>query len=158
MRMSLQDRLLVEMNQAAKAGDRLKLSTIRLIRSAVKNKEIEKKKSLEDEEVLKVISSMIRQMGESIEQFQKGGRDDLVKKEEAELKILQSYMPEQLSEEQIEKLINEALEETGAISFKDMGKVMKALMPKIAGRADGAQVNRIVREKLSNPSTNSEQV
>ncbi|UCD86159.1 MAG: GatB/YqeY domain-containing protein [Deltaproteobacteria bacterium] len=156
--MSLQDRLLVEMNQAAKAGDRLKLSTIRLIRSAVKNKEIEKKKSLEDEEVLKVISSMIRQMGESIEQFQKGGRDDLVKKEEAELKILQSYMPEQLSEEQIEKLINEALEETGAISFKDMGKVMKALMPKIAGRADGAQVNRIVREKLSNPSTNSEQV
>lgn len=148
--MSLQDQLLAEMNKAAKARDRIKLSTIRLIRSAIKNKEIEKRKPLEDEEILKVISSMIRQRGESIQQFRKGGREDLVKKEEAELMILQSFLPEQLSEEQIKKLIDEVLKETEATTFKDMGKVMRTLMPKIAGRADGAKVNQMVREKLSN--------
>ena len=148
--MSLQDQLLAEMNKAAKARDRIKLSTIRLIRSAIKNKEIEKRKPLEDEEILKVISSMIRQRGESIQLFRKGGREDLVKKEEAELMILQSFLPEQLSEEQIKKLIDEVLKETEATTFKDMGKVMRTLMPKIAGRADGAKVNQMVREKLSN--------
>ena len=148
--MSLQDQLLAEMNKAAKARDRIKLSTIRLIRSAIKNKEIEKRKPLEDEEILKVISSMIRQRGESIQLFRKGGREDLVKKEEAELMILQSFLPEQLSEEQIKKLIDEILKETEATTFKDMGKVMRTLMPKIAGRADGAKVNQMVREKLSN--------
>lgn len=148
--MSLQDQLLAEMNKAAKARDRIKLSTIRLIRSAIKNKEIEKRKPLEDEEIFKVISSMIRQRGESIQQFRKGGREDLVKKEEAELMILQSFLPEQLSEEQIKKLIDEVLKETEATTFKDMGKVMRTLMPKIAGRADGAKVNQMVREKLSN--------
>lgn len=148
--MSLQDQLLAEMNKAAKARDRIKLSTIRLIRSAIKNKEIEKRKPLEDEEIFKVISSMIRQRGESIQLFRKGGREDLVKKEEAELMILQSFLPEQLSEEQIKKLIDEVLKETEATTFKDMGKVMRTLMPKIAGRADGAKVNQMVREKLSN--------
>ena len=148
--MSLQDQLLAEMNKAAKARDRIKLSTVRLIRSAIKNKEIEKRKPLEDEEILKVISSMIRQRGESIQLFRKGGREDLVKKEEAELMILQSFLPEQLSEEQIKKLIDEILKETEATTFKDMGKVMRTLMPKIAGRADGAKVNQMVREKLSN--------
>ncbi len=156
--MSLQDQLLAEMNKAAKARDRIKLSTVRLIRSAIKNKEIEKRKPLEDEEILKVISSMIRQRGESIQLFRKGGREDLVKKEEAELMILQSFLPEQLSEEQIKKLIDEVLKETEATTFKDMGKVMRTLMPKIAGRADGAKVNQMVREKLSNPSTGSGQV
>ncbi len=147
--MSLPDRLLAEMNKAAKVRDRIKLSTIRLIRSAIKNKEIEKRRPLEDEEILKVISSMIRQREESIQQFRRGGREDLVKKEEAELKILRSFLPEQLSEEQIKKLIDEVLEETKATTFKDMGKVMQTLMPKIAGRADGAKVNKMVREKLS---------
>lgn len=156
--MSLPDRLLAEMNKAAKVRDRIKLSTIRLIRSAIKNKEIEKRRPLEDEEILKVISSMIRQREESIQQFRRGGREDLVKKEEAELKILRSFLPEQLSEEQIKKLIDEVLEETKATTFKDMGKVMQTLMPKIAGRADGAKVNKMVREKLSNPSTGSGQV
>ncbi len=147
--MSLQDRLLVEMNKAAKARDRIKLSTIRLIRAAVKNKEIEKRKSLEDEGILKVISSMIRQREESIQQFRRGGREDLVKKEEAEIGILRSFLPEQFSEEQIKKLIDEVLKETKASTFKDIGKVMQALMPKIAGRADGAKVNKMVMDKLS---------
>lgn len=147
--MSLQDRLLAEMNKAAKARDRIKLSTIRLIRSAVKNKEIEKRRSLEDEGILRVISIMIRQRDESIQQFRRGGREDLVEKEEAEIGILRSFLPGQFSEEQIKKLIDEVLKETKATTFKDMGKIMQTLMPKIAGRADGAKVNRMVMDKLS---------
>jgi uncharacterized protein YqeY len=147
--MPLQDLLLAEMNKAAKARDRIRLSTIRLIRSAIKNREIEKRKSLEDEGILKVISSMIRQREESIQEFRRGGREDLVEKEEAELRILRSFLPEQFSEEQIKKLIDEVLKETKATTSKDMGKVMQALMPRITGRADGAKVNKMVMEKLS---------
>ncbi|MCP4373414.1 MAG: GatB/YqeY domain-containing protein, partial [Deltaproteobacteria bacterium] len=99
--------------------------------------------------VLKVISTSVKQHKESIEQFKKGGREDLVAKEQAELEILEFYLPQQLSEEEINALIKEAIEEVGATSMKDMGKIMKYIMPKTQGRADGKMINQLVKKQLS---------
>jgi len=147
--MSLNDRLIDEMKLAAKEKDKLKLSTIRMIRASIKNKEIEKKRELDDKEIIETISTLAKQRKESIKQFYEGKRDDLAGKEEAELDILFSFMPEQLSREEIEKKVGEAIEEIGVVSIKDMGKVMKVLMTDLVGRADGKAVNEIVRQKLS---------
>ena len=148
--MSLNDKLVDEMKQAAKAKEKLRLSTIRMIRASIKNKEIEKKKELDDKEIIETISTLVKQRKESITQFRQGKRDDLVRKEEAELEILLSFMPKQLSREEIEAEVMKAIQETEAESVKDIGKVMKILMTDLTGKADGRIVNEIVRERLSN--------
>jgi len=147
--MSLEERLLEEMKQAMKSNDKLRLSTIRMIRSALKNKEIELRKKLEDEEVAKVIQAMVRKGEESVEQFQIGGRMDLVDKEKKEIEIMKSFLPQPLSQEEILKIIDQSIQETQASSPKDIGKVMKSVMPKIGGKADGKLINQLVKERLS---------
>ena len=147
--MSLEERLVEEMKQAMKSNDKLRLSTIRMIRSASKNKEIELRKKLEDEDVVKVIQVMVRKGEESVEQFQTGGRVDLVEKEKKEIEILKSFLPQPLSQEEILKIIDQSIQETQASSLKDIGKVMKSVMPKIGGKADGKLINQLVKERLS---------
>ena len=147
--MSLEERLVEEMKQAMKGNDKLRLSTIRMIRSGVKNKEIELRKKLEDEEIARVIQVMIRKGEESVEQFQTGGRTDLVEKEKREIEILKSFLPQPLGQEEILKIIDQTIQETQASSPKDIGKVMKSVMPKIGGKADGKLINQLVKERLS---------
>jgi uncharacterized protein YqeY len=147
--MSLEERLVEEMKQAMKSNDKLRLSTIRMIRSASKNKEIELRKKLEDEDVVKVIQAMVRKGEESVEQFQAGGRMDLVEKEKNEIEILKSFLPQPLSQEEILIIIDQSIQETQASSLKDIGKVMKSVMPKIGGKADGKLINQLVKERLS---------
>jgi len=147
--MSLEERLVEEMKQTMKSNDKLRLSTIRMIRSALKNKEIELRKKLEDEDVVKVIQVMVRKGEESVEQFQTGGRGDLVEKEKKEIEILKSFLPQPLTQEEILKIIDQSIQETQASSLKDIGKVMKSVMPKIGGKADGKLINQLVKERLS---------
>ena len=147
--MSLEERLVEEMKQAMKANDKLRLSTIRMIRSGLKNKEIELRKKLEDEDILKVIQVMVRKGEESVEQFQTGGRTDLVEKEKKEIEILKSFLPQPLGQDEILKIIDQSIQETQASSSKDIGKVMKSVMPKIGGKADGKLINQLVKERLS---------
>jgi len=147
--MSLEESLVEEMKQAMKSNDKLRLSTIRMIRSALKNKEIELRKKLEDEDIVKVIQVMVRKGEEAVEQFQAGGRMDLVEKEKREIEILKSFLPQPLNQEEILKIIDQSIQETQASSPKDMGKVMKAVMPKIGGKADGKLINQLVKERLS---------
>ncbi len=146
---NLKEKINGEMVSAAKAKDKIKLSAIRMIKSALHNKEIDLKRELNDEELLQVLSSIVKQRKDSIEQFRKGGRVDLVEKEEKELAVVQFFMPEQLSEEEIETEIEKAIEDVGAVSIKDMGKVMKVVMPRLTGRADGKIVSDKVKAKLS---------
>ena len=151
--MTLQEQLVNDMKEAMKSGDSVKVSTIRMLKAAIKNKEIEKggtSYKLSDKETLEVIVTAIKQRKDSIEQFTKGHRLDLAEKEKKELGILQAYMPPQMSDEDVKAEVKKAIAETSASSQKDMGKVMKVLMPRIAGRADGAVVNRIVRELIGN--------
>ncbi len=147
--MSLEERVNEEMKQAMKAGDKLRLSTIRMIRSALKNKEIELRRKLEDEDVVKAIQGMVRRGEESVEQFQAGARMDLVEKEKKEIEILKSFLPQLLSREEIVKIIDEMIQETQASSPKDIGKVMKSVLARIGGKADGRLVNQLVKERLS---------
>jgi uncharacterized protein YqeY len=147
--MSLEERLVEEMKQAMKSSDKLRLSTIRMIRSALKNKEIELRKKLEDDDIVKVVQVMVRKGEESVEQFQAGGRMDLVEKEKSEIEILKSFLPQPLSQEEILKVIDQSIQETEASSPKDIGKVMKSVIPKIGGKADGKLINQLVKERLS---------
>lgn len=149
--MSLQEQLINDMKEAMKARDETKVSTIRMLRAAIKNKEIEKAGTsykLSDKEIVDVISTAIKQHKDSIEQFTKGNRNDLAEKEKKEAEILQGYLPPQMSEDEIKAEVKKAIAETGAVSQKDIGRVMKALMPRVAGKADGAVVNRLVKELI----------
>jgi uncharacterized protein YqeY len=147
--MSLSDRLTEEMKGAMKAHDDLRLSTIRLVRSAVKNREIELRHELDDHGICEVIASLVKQRRESIRLFGQAERHDLVKKEEKELAVLCEFLPPQLDCAELEELIAKVIVECGAQGSKDMGKVMKALAPLVAGRADGKAVADVVREKLA---------
>jgi uncharacterized protein YqeY len=146
--MTLRDRLTEEMKVAMKARDDLKLSAIRLIRAAVKNKEIELKREMGDQEVTETISMLVKQRRESIRLFQDAGREDLVAKEEKELSVLLEFLPQQLSREEVVDLVNRSIAESGARGAKDMGMVMKVLMPRVSGRADGKMVSEVVKERL----------
>jgi uncharacterized protein YqeY len=141
--------LVDEMKQAMKSGDKARLSTIRMIRTAVKNKEIDLRNKLDDDEILRVIQGMVRKSEESVEQFKAGGRMDLVEKETKEIEILRSYLPQALSKEDVIRIIDESIQETQASSLKDLGKVMKSVMPKLTGKADGKLINQLVKERLS---------
>ena len=147
--MELNVKIEQQMVAAAKARDKVTLSALRMLKTALHNKEIDLARVPNEAESMQILSQMVKQRKDSIEQFARGGRQDLVEKEEAELKVLQSFMPAQMSEEEVEALIRELIAETGAVSAKDMGKVMKALMPKIAGRADGKAAGEKVKALLS---------
>jgi uncharacterized protein YqeY len=147
--MSLRERLTDEMKGAMKSRDELRLSTIRMIRSTVKNREIELKHELDDPAICEVIASLVKQRRESIRLFAQGGRDDLVEKEEKELAELLGFLPPQLERAELEELIIKVIAECGAQGAKEMGRVMKALAPQVAGRADGKVVAEVVREKLA---------
>lgn len=134
---------------AAKAKDSLRLSALRMLKTAVHNKEIDVKRELTEAEFLQVVSAMVKQRRESIEQFERGGRRDLVEKEQAELTVIQEFLPQPLAEDELMTLIDRAITETGAVGPKDMGKVMKKLMPLISGKADGKEVSEKVKQKLS---------
>jgi hypothetical protein len=148
--MSLSERLSEDLKKALKTGEKDTLSVIRMIKAGVKNKEIEKGRALSDEEICGVIMSLARQGKDSIEQFSKGGRQDLAAKESRELSIIQSYLPQQLAEEELKGIIKDAVKEVGASGPRDMGKVMKSIMPKIKGQADGKLVSELVKEALAN--------
>jgi uncharacterized protein len=146
--MSILDRLTEDMKQAMKSGEKERLGTIRLLRGQIKDASIYQQKELSEEEELAVLTNAAKKRRESIEAFQNAGRTDLVEKESFELKIIQSYLPEQLGPDIIEKIVQEAIQETGAQTIKDLGKVMPVLMAKIKGRADGKLVSQLVKNKL----------
>ena len=147
--MTLNEKIGSEITAAMKAKDAGRLSALRMLKAAIMNKGVEKGRDLNDAEVLQVVASLVKQRRDSIEQFQKAGRTDLVEKESGEVKVLEEYLPPAASADEIEAAVAEAIAESGATSPKDMGKVMKAVMPKLAGKnADGRTVNDAVRRKL----------
>jgi uncharacterized protein YqeY len=135
--------------RAMKSGDAVTLSTLRLLLSTVHNEEIRVHRLLTAEEIHKTISTLCKQRAEAIELFKKGGRGELAEKEAAELNILQSYLPRPLTEEEVQALIKESISESGARGVQDLGKVMKAVMPKVTGRADGKRVNELAKALLA---------
>ncbi len=148
--MSLKSQLMDDMKAAMKAKEagKQKLSVIRMVRSAIRQTEIDGKKELNDNDIIALISKEVKMRKDSVEEFQKGGRQDLVDQTEAEIAVLMPYLPKQLSEDEVRELVKEAIASTGASTVKDMGKVMGVLMPKVKGRADGKMVNTIVKELL----------
>jgi len=147
--MGIKEQLIQAMKNAAKQKAKEKLSIIRLALAAVQNKEKELLRELSEQEAIQVISGLIKKGKESIEQFKAGQRNDLVNKEQQEIEVLQAFLPQQLTSAELEGEISKALEEAGASALQDMGKVMKILMPRIAGRAEGKVVNELVRKRLS---------
>jgi len=147
--MSLQEQISAALKDAMRARDEAKMATLRLVLTAIKKREKEARSLLEDQEVISVITSQIKQRRESIEQYRKAGREDLAQMEENELQILQGYMPEQISQEEISNTLDEIIAEVGAASMKDMGKVMKTAMARLAGKAEGGAINAMVKAKLS---------
>lgn len=146
--MGLNERLNEDMKHAMKNQDKFRLSVIRMVRSSIKNIEIDQRKTLDDNEVLDVLSREIKQRKDSLQDFEKAGRQDLVDNLKAELDILSVYMPQQLSEDDVKEIVQQTIQEVGASSKADMGKVMSALMPKVKGRADGKLVNQFVQQLL----------
>jgi uncharacterized protein YqeY len=147
--MSLKEQLNESMKTAMKARDNLRLSAVRMVRSAIKNREIDSKMELNDQGIIEVISTLAKQRRESIRMYQEGNRPDLVEKEESELAVMLEFLPAQLSTEEIGALIDQIIEETGAQGAKDMGRVMKMLTPLTAGKADGKTVSDAVKQKLA---------
>ena len=147
--MALKDRITEDMKTAMRAGEKERLATIRLILSAIKQREVDERIQLDDGQVLAAIEKMIKQRKEAITQFEAGGRADLVAKEAAEITVLQTYLPAQLSDAEVDALIAEAVASTGATSIKDMGKVMAAVKAKAQGRADMGAVSARIKQKLS---------
>ncbi len=146
--MFLSEKLSEDLKTALKAGDKDTVSVIRMARAMIKNREIDKKAPLGDEEIYTILSSMMRQRKESIEQFSKGGREDLVRQETKELAIVQSYMPPQISEDELKVMISDAVAEAGAAGIKDMGRVMKLITPKVKGQVDGRLLSELVKQAL----------
>jgi hypothetical protein len=147
--MPLSDKVNADITAAMKAKDAARLSALRMVKAAIMNKGVEKGRDLDDAEVLQVLASLVKQRRDSIDQFSKAGRTDLVDKETAEIAVLEEYLPPAASPGEIDAAVAAAIAETGAASPKDMGKVMKAVMPKLAGKnADGKAVNEAVRRKL----------
>ncbi|MFH1665740.1 MAG: GatB/YqeY domain-containing protein [Candidatus Omnitrophota bacterium] len=145
----LKDDIRKRLTQALKNRETVRISVLRMLISDVRNREIaDREKELGDEKVLDVIRKMVKRHKESIEQFRQGGRQDLVDKEEEEMKVVEEYLPEQMTEAELEKVISEVIKGTGAVTPTDMGKVMGSVMDRVKGRADGKLISRMVREKL----------
>jgi uncharacterized protein YqeY len=152
--MSLRERIEDDLKTALKAGDKQRLSCLRMVKSKVQEKQVELRgrqgpeAKLSEEDVTNVVSAYAKQRRDSIESYEKGGREDLAANERAELEILTDYLPQQMSEDEVAAIVDEAVRESGATAPKDMGAVMKLVMPKVKGRADGKLVNRIVQSRL----------
>ncbi len=147
--MTIQERLTEAMKEAMKAKAALRLNTIRMMRTAIKNREIDARAELTEQEAIAVLSTLVKQRRESAEAYRSGGREDLAAKEEQELAVVQEFLPAQLDEAGIRDLIEKAVAETGATSMKDMGKVMKLVSAQTTGRADGRLVSELVKARLA---------
>jgi uncharacterized protein len=147
--LNLLDRLTVDMKEAMKNKEKQRLSVIRMVKSALQNEAIKLKKELTEDEALTVLNRELKQRKDSLHEFEKANREDLAEKVREEVVILKAYMPEQLSEEEVTNIVKETIQEVGASSKADMGKVMGALMPKVKGKTDGSVVNRLVQQYLS---------
>ena len=147
--MGLKSEIQDSMKAAMKSGDRVSLSSLRLLWSALHNEEIKERRELSPEEIIKIVSTLCKQGQEAIEYFRKGERNDLLEKEEADLEVLRRFLPQALSEEELRALIRGSIEEVGAKGVQDLGKVMKSIMPKVTGRTEGKRVNELAREILS---------
>lgn len=145
----LKQRIMDDMKSCMREGNKQTLGTIRLILSAIKQQEVDSRKDLVDGDILTILDKMAKQRRESIEQFEKAGRDDLASKEKDELKVIQTYLPAQLSDDEITSIIDEAIQTTGAESMKDMGKIMGIIKPKMQGRADMSAVSALIKSRLS---------
>ena len=146
--MKLKETLSAALTEAMKAQDETRKIPLRLVMAAVKEAEIEKREELKEEEVLRIVQKEVKARQESIADAEKAGREDLIKTAKAEMAVLQKYLPEGLSEAELEAILKETISEVGATSMADMGKIMQAVMPKVQGRADGGQVNQLVRKLL----------
>ncbi|OGP97846.1 MAG: glutamyl-tRNA amidotransferase [Deltaproteobacteria bacterium RBG_19FT_COMBO_46_9] len=147
--MSFYEKITDDLKEAMKAKDLLRISCIRMLKTSLKHKQAERGEILRDEEIQSLISSLIRKGREAAEEFRKGGREDLAVKEEGEVAILYGYLPDQIKPDEIERVLKEVISELSADGLKDLGKVMKAAMNRIAGRAQGKEVNEIARRLLS---------
>ncbi|MGI5921060.1 MAG: GatB/YqeY domain-containing protein [Syntrophomonadaceae bacterium] len=147
--MSLSDKLLADMKEAMKQREKTRLATIRMVRAAIKDAEINKHVELTDDEITEIISRQVKIRKDAIPDYQKANRPDSIQQLQDEIKVLQSYLPEQLSEDELRSVIRDTIMEIGAQGQQDIGKVMKNLMPKLKGRADGKQINQLVKEMLN---------
>ncbi len=145
----LTSRITDDVKTAMRSKNKPRLGVLRLITAAIKQIEVDQRITLDDDQVISVLEKMLKQRKDSIEQFSKAGRDELVAQEASEIEIIQEYLPEQLSEDELKSLIDDAISATGAASMKDMGKVMGMLKPKLAGRADMGLVSKTIKSKLS---------
>jgi uncharacterized protein YqeY len=146
--MSLKERLMEDLKDSMKSKDIIKKNTITMIRAAIKQKEVDERKEVLEEEILEIIAKQLKEKRTAIEDFRKGERQDLIDLTEKEIQILLEYLPKQLSEEEVEKIVIETVKEINATSIKDIGLVMKAVMPKVKGKTDGNMVNKVVRKVL----------
>ncbi len=146
--MGLREQIDADIKGALKSGAKDKVSALRMLSAALKNKQIDKRRPLTDDEVVETVRSLIKQRKDSIEQFSKGGRQDLVDKETAEVVVLEVYLPKQMSQEELESMVRDVVAQTGAQGARDMGKVMKALVPLLGGRADNKLVSELVKRAL----------
>ena len=148
--MNLKEQIVADVTVAMKAKDAARTSTLRMLKAAIVNRQIEKGGELDEEELLKLLRSQVKQRRDSVEQYQNGGRQDLVDKESAEIAVIEGYLPQAASQDEIDRAVAEAIAETGATSMKEMGAVMKAVMPRLAGKnADGKAVSEAVKTRLS---------
>lgn len=144
----MRNKILEDLKQAMKDRDKVKLSVIRMVKSAMQMEELNKKRELKDDEIIDVISKQIKTRNDSVKEFKKGGRDDLVKSTEEEIEILKTYLPKQLSDEELIEIIDKVFDDVKPSSPKDMGKVMKAITPLVKGKADMGKVSSIIKERL----------
>ena len=146
--MSLKQKLQEDLKSSMKNKDAIKKSVITLIRSSIKQYEVDNRVELQDDEIVDLIAKQLKQTRDSREEFAKAGRDDLVSKAEAEIEVLKEYLPQQLSEEELNEIVISTISEVGATSMKDMKKIMSSIMPKVKGRADGKLINELVKKNL----------
>lgn len=144
----MRERIIEDLKKAMKQRDKVKLSVIRMVKSAIQMEELNKKRELTDDEVIEVISKQIKTRNDSIKEFEKGSRDDLIESTQVEIDILKNYLPEQLSDDEIVEIIDKVFDDVKPESAKDMGKIMKAVSPMVKGRADMGKISLIVKEKL----------
>jgi len=148
--MSLKNQIQDDLKSSMKSGNEIRRGVLRMLGAEIKNSEIVKKGALDDKEILEVILRSAKKRRDSIEQYKKGGRNDLAEREEKELEILEKYLPEQMNEEEVRKMVQETIKEAGAVGASEFGKVMGVVMGKLKGKADGNLVGRIVKEELGN--------
>lgn len=146
--MSLKEKLQEDLKSSMKNKDTIKKSVITMIRAAIKQYEVDNRVELSDEGIVDIISKQLKQRNDSLAEFEKAGREDLIEETKSEIQVLKEYLPQQLSEEELEKIVKETIAEVGATSMKDMGKIMTAIKPRTAGRADGRKINELVKKNL----------